>query len=128
MAIFKAFNKNEAVDWIEKHKEVLEQLHFEFQSSTEEQDQLVNRMGRINAGVIKQLIAVQQKRTMYDICMEKINCLVESDWRPLYDSLETAIAYYKENGIVPGDSDEVREFNSLMEFIYMGRKADANIL
>ena len=40
----------------------------------------------------------------------------------LYKDFEEAVSYYKKYGIVDGDSQEIREFNSLMEFVYMGRK------
>ena len=39
-----------------------------------------------------------------------------------YDSFETALKYYKENGIVEGDTSDVKEFNDLMAFVYIGRK------
>lgn len=36
---------------------------------------------------------------------------------------ESAIEYYQSIGPIQGDSDEIKEFNSIMEFLYLGRKS-----
>lgn len=41
----------------------------------------------------------------------------------LYIDFESAIEYYQGIGPVHGDSDEIKEFNSIMEFLYLGRKS-----
>ncbi len=33
------------------------------------------------------------------------------------------ITIYQKNGIISGSSPEIKEFNSIMEFLYLGRKA-----
>ena len=31
--------------------------------------------------------------------------------------------YYKQYGIIDGDSEEIKEFNDIMDFLYLGRRA-----
>ena len=45
---------------------------------------------------------------------------------PMYRTFEEALPYYSKNGIIPDDgSEEVREFNDMMEFLYLGRKSES---
>lgn len=67
---------------------------------------------------------------MYVLCLEKVNLVANQIDKAglLYNDFESAIIYYQKNGIVEGDSPEVKEFNSIMEFLYLGRKAQKDIV
>ena len=39
-----------------------------------------------------------------------------------YDNFENALNFYREKGHIFGTTDEIKEFNSIMEFVYLGRK------
>ena len=30
--------------------------------------------------------------------------------------------YYKQSGIIQGDTEDIKEFNDIMEYLYMGRR------
>ncbi len=62
--------------------------------------------------------------TMYDECVNQANLIYKgiSEFGSLYKTFEEAVDKYKEFGIVSGETEEIREFNSLMEFVYIGRK------
>lgn len=94
MAKIKAFDKARAIQWTEQNKTNLEQIINPFSGN------------------------------MYEICQNKAellgNVLVQKG--PLYRDFEEAVIYYKLHGIVEGNSEDVKEFNSLMEFVYIGRK------
>lgn len=45
-----------------------------------------------------------------------------SDFTPLYTDFESALSYYKTHGIVSGQTKDVEEFNSLLLFVFNGRK------
>ncbi|WP_318066253.1 hypothetical protein [Clostridium boliviensis] len=43
----------------------------------------------------------------------------------VYNDFEGVLIYYKQYGKVDGEISEVLEFNSIMEFLYLGRKSKA---
>ena len=65
---------------------------------------------------------------MYELCLDKINDVEEciNTNGLLYKNFEEAIKLYKEKGHVFGESDEIKEFNSIMQFVYLGREAIQN--
>ena len=61
---------------------------------------------------------------MYELCSERVE-LVASEINKsgkLYNDFESAMPFYQEAGILNGVSPEVKEFNSIMEFLYLGRE------
>lgn len=59
-----------------------------------------------------------------ELCSERVE-LVASEINKsgkLYNDFESAMPFYQEAGIVNGVSPEVKEFNSIMEFLYLGRE------
>ena len=67
---------------------------------------------------------------MYQLCLNRINSVAKTiETRgKLYDDFESAITLYYQEGIINGDTSDVIEFNSVMEFLYLGRKAKKNQL
>lgn len=98
LAILKAFDAEYALEWIEKNKELLMMLVI---------------IQELPMG----LPALQNN--MYNICMEKAYQMKRNYKHP-YTTFQEAKRYYNEHGIVQGESEEVIEFNSLMEFVYTG--------
>lgn len=114
----KAFNKENCIAWIESNKEHLQGL------TVEPSKDLIQKLGAILGIETAMAILKQQADNMYDFCMEKATVVGNSLEKRgvLYSDFETALKYYKEHGIVNGNSPEILEFNSLMEFVYIGRK------
>lgn len=119
LAILKSKSKDAAVDWIENRKCELQSL----QNSTKEADDgLAIQYGK---NVAEQILA-ELKKDMYQSCLEKINAVSEqiSKNGALYKTFEEAKKFYEENGILPEESEENKEFNSIMEFCYLGRRIE----
>lgn len=122
LAILKAFDRETAINWIEERKEILKNT-----SSMNEKDKLdiKEKMGAILANEI-----ISGAPNMYNLCIERVNNVanvIESKGK-LYDDFESAIALYYEKGIIIGETSDIIEFNSIMEFLYLGRKARKNEL
>ena len=122
LAILKAFDRETAVNWIEKRKELLENT-----SSVSEKAKLniIEKMGNELASIV-----ISDAPNMYQLCLNRINSVantIESKGK-LYDDFESAITLYCQEGIIKGDASDVIEFNSVMEFLYLGRKAKKNQL
>lgn len=128
LSILKAFSADKAKEWIDEHKSSLEQMHYNDDFSLDAYKNMIAEHGVSFANAVISMVAQQRTETVYDICMDKVLKLSQSNWSPLYNSFETALTYYKNNGVVSGDSKEVEEFNALMSFVYMGRKEDADAL
>lgn len=46
----------------------------------------------------------------------------------MYIDFESALSYYKQYGIVDEeDSEEIKEFNDIMDFLYLGRRTKFKI-
>lgn len=122
LAILKAFDRETAINWIEKRKELLENT-----PSVSEKAKLdmIEKMGNELASVI-----ISDAPNMYQLCLNRINSVantIETRGK-LYDDFESAITLYYQEGIINGDTSDVIEFNSVMEFLYLGRKAKKNQL
>ena len=61
---------------------------------------------------------------MYESCKQKILTFEKNNMEKnkLYLDFESALPYYKENGVLSKGDEESNEFNDIMYFLYMGRK------
>lgn len=117
LAILKAYSKEAALEWIEERKDKLKATSSVAQSA---EINIIKEAGEELGRVIISLAP-----NMYDLCTERVN-LVADDINKngkLYNDFESAIDYYRECGAISGDSDEIKKFNSIMEFLYLGRKS-----
>lgn len=124
LATVKAFDKKQAIDWVETNKDhlckILNPVNREYKQ------QLINLVGEEAASVaIKQL-----ENNMYDHCLAIIQPVNEytSEFGVLYDDFESSVIYYRRKGHIKGTSKEIADFNSLMEFVYCGRQEKAKEL
>lgn len=112
----KAYDKETALNWVEDNKDLLSSL-----LSIKDSDDIKEIVETVGVEYLPMLM----NKTMYDICLEKINSISHQFDQTgiLYKNFEEAIEFYKVNGKIDGNSDEVTEFNSIMEFLYLGRKS-----
>ena len=117
LAIIKAFDVDEATKWVEKEKDKLIQMKTMSEKAFNE---VTEKYGVEYA----KLIQSSGPDNMYVLCIEKINLVgtTINNNGVLYSDFESALPYYKEKGILMGDSMEIKEFNDIMEFLYLGRK------
>lgn len=117
LATIKAFNAETATNWIEDNKETLLLMRSSpevFSSKIELQNQdLIN--------VLNYIMPIN----MYQVCKDKVSIMerVVLNDGLMYSSFESALPYYKMVGIIQDDTQEIQEFNDVMDFLYMGRKA-----
>lgn len=119
LAILKAFDKEKALNWLEERKDKLRKIS----SVNINQPDNISSM---NEELVENISI--SCPDMYELCVGKINMIsaeIERNGR-LYDDFESAIEYYRNSGIVQGDTPEIKEFNSIMEFLYLGRKSNRN--
>ncbi len=122
LATLKAFDKEQAIEWIKARREELEKTNVYTEESKQD---LIRQVGEDAAEVMLSNIP-----NMYNLCQDRINNvaqIIEEKGR-LYEDFEGARNLYYEKGIVQGDTEEIVEFNSIMEFLYLGREAKENIL
>lgn len=116
LAKLKVFDDLTTIEWIEANKEHLEQI----QSSVSENQRLQfeNQFGKEMAAAIIESL----QKNMYEISKEKVLSISRTPSIIKYKTFEEALAYYRDYGILSGNSADVIEFNDLMEFVYLGRK------
>ena len=65
---------------------------------------------------------------MYVLCLERIeegSSIIDKQGL-LYNNFEQAKPLYLEKGILSNCSQEYRDFNDIMDFVYLGRKTEEN--
>lgn len=118
LAVVKAFDKEEAIRWIETEKNNL--INLDVMS-----DKAFNEIAE-NRGIefAKQIRFNSTYKNMYELCIDKIMKIgneIDSKGH-LYIDFESALPYYKQYGIIDEDSEEIKEFNDIMDFLYLGRR------
>jgi len=117
LVILKALNKETAINWIEERKKILEKTP----SVTENAHKAnIKKYGEEIARII-----IFTAPNMYDLCTERVSLVADviSENGKLYNDFESAIDYYRMSGAVSGESPDIEEFNSIMEFMYLGRRS-----
>ncbi|GEM_PF-699822 len=118
LAILKTFGKEQSFAWLESEKPHLESVAVYDENYPFE---LANRFG---ATVAIKILASEPKN-MYVFCKDKIETLagrLEKNDGNLYTTFEEALPFYIKEGRITGDTEEIEDFNSLMEFCYIGRR------
>lgn len=121
LVLLKAFNKDKAISWIEDRKEELSQML----PYTED---AIEKIKSTHGEIVAQQVIDTAPVSMYDLCVERIIEVEEIISRNglLYNNFEQAKQLYLEKGVLLGGGDEIQEFNSIMEFVYLGRKEEPN--
>ncbi|WP_413517855.1 hypothetical protein [Carnobacterium maltaromaticum] len=118
LSIIKSKSKEEAIVWVEERKSTLQLM------SSVSEEAMENY--RINYDDELMDHIVYNSLNMFDLCNEKIDLVSQQieEKGKRYTTFENAIELYKKIGIVKGNTIEIKRFNSIMEFIYMGRKQE----
>ena len=117
LATIKAYDAKTAREWLISQEEKMKGITIGL--SEDEQKELIEKLGYDIANVI---IQSQDGKTAYDVLNDKLELM--SEYKPIYTTFEEAVRYYKENGIVEGEEQDIKEFNDLMEFVYIGRREE----
>lgn len=121
LVLLKAFDKEQAIRWLEDKKDELSNLLPYTEDAIEK---CRNEFG----DEIAQSLIKNAPKNMFVLCASRIIEVDETIIRNglLYNNFEQAKDLYLKDGILEGSSDEIAEFNSLMEFVYLGRKKEHN--
>ncbi|GAA0337254.1 hypothetical protein GCM10008967_29420 [Bacillus carboniphilus] len=121
LAILKSHNKDAAIKWIEERKDKLKATPSVTKSA---ENDIIEKAGEELARII-----ISTAPNMYDLCTERINLVADNISKNgnLYNDFESAIDHYRVSGTIVGESSEVKEFNSIMEFLYLGRKSKSEL-
>lgn len=121
LVLLKAFDKDKAVSWVEARREELSQI-------LPYTDEAIENLRKTQGDFVAQHVIDNAPDSMYTVCIERIH-EVELTLQKnglLYNNFEQAKKLYLEKGILDGYQDEIVEFNSIMEFLYLGRNEDDN--
>lgn len=116
LATMKAISVDEATKWVEEHKEILVNMRAMSVKA-------LNETTKYRGAEIAKFLW-DSAPNMYELSKQKISS-VGADINAkgvIYSDFETALPYYKEKGILIGDESEIKEFNDIMNFLYLGRK------
>jgi len=121
LSILKSYDKEKAIVWLNSKRNTLENMN----TITEQAKQDISEK---YGDAVAQQIVDNAPENMYISCNERLNEVDEiiTENGILYSDFESAIELYKEKGHVQGEEEEIKEFNSIMEFVYLGRRAIKN--
>ncbi|WP_050567166.1 hypothetical protein [Vibrio owensii] len=121
LVLLKAFDKDNALEWINERKEDLSST---LPYTPEAIADIEVAHGKLQA----ELIVSNAPENMYVCCLERLEEVSQILDRQglLYNNFEQAKPLYLEKGILDEDIPENREFNDIMEFVYLGRKVEDN--
>lgn len=120
LAILKAFDFAHAQKWIDDQKESLIEIPAFTEKGIEE---IKNKYG---AAVARDVMS--DAPNMFDCCMDRLTQVASTLEKNglLYNDFESAMDLFKRKGRIQESSIEADEFNSLMDFCYLGRKPKPN--
>lgn len=121
LVLLKAFDKEQAIEWVESRKEKLNDM---LPYTEEGIEAIRNKCG----DYVAQRTIDNAPDSMFVLCTDRINEVDQIIKRNglLYNNFEQAKQLYLDKGILDGDTEEIMEFNSMMEFLYLGRKEEEN--
>lgn len=120
LVILKAFDLAQAQKWVEEQKESL----IEMSVFTEKVIEEIKK----NLGAAVARDVMNNAPNMFDGCMDRLTEVASTLEKNglLYNDFESAMDLFKRKGHIHESSTEADEFNSLMEFCYLGRKPKPN--
>lgn len=131
LSIIKLFNKEIAYKWLDDNSETIKAIPYPTKFEIEKYDR-INSI-EISPGIYQAFVSLNfdEYNNMYDLLYAKISdprtSINESG--KMYKSFEEAIEHYNnyKRDMIRDNSKEMMTFYSLMDFVYLGRKAKSEI-
>ncbi|MGY3704012.1 hypothetical protein [Vagococcus martis] len=120
LSILKTKGKEESISWLEKNKEYLMKIPYMCD------DTIPVYLHKFGEEITQNMI--DSNISVYEMCsrkIEEVHMQIENSGKR-YTTFEDAKSLYIERGFVSGAEEEVLEFNSIMEFLYIGREKEEN--
>ncbi|TRW91224.1 hypothetical protein [Candidatus Methylobacter oryzae] len=121
LVLLKAFDKESALKWVEDRKD-------ELSNTLPYTQEGITEIESSHRKLCADAVVANAPESMYNLCLERleeVSSIIDKQGL-LYNNFEQAKPLYIEKGILSNDSQEHRDFNSIMEFVYLGRKAEEN--
>lgn len=117
-SIVKAYDLLQAIEWIEENAERLKAIPNELTPM-----QIARSICTIGVEETDRYLSMLPENK-YECCMSEVQLLAPGyhAYKARYTDFEGALSLYRQIGPVLGDTEDVNEFNALMEFVYCGRK------
>lgn len=121
LVLLKAFDKDKALEWINERKE-------ELSNTLPYTSEAIADIETVHGKLQAELVVANSPENMYVCCLERLEEVSQVLDRQglLYNNFEQAKHLYLEKGLLDDDKIEKREFNDIMEFVYLGRKVEDN--
>lgn len=116
LSIFKAYSADMAFSWLEEKR-------FKFESIPSYTEEFIKNFEKMYGSEMTLQFINSIPSSIYDSCKEKI--IILSDQiaeNRAYLDFESALPFYQEKGKLDEVKNENKEFNSIMEFVYLGRQ------
>jgi len=121
LVLLKAFDKESAIKWVEDR---MDELSKTLPYTPEAIANIESTHGKLHA----EAVVANAPENMYSLCLERleeVSSIIDSQGL-LYNNFEQAKQLYLDEGVLSNDSQEHRDFNDIMEFVYLGRKVEEN--
>lgn len=131
LSIIKMFNKEKACKWLEDNSETIKNIPYPTKHEIEKYNRIHSI--EISPGVYQAFVSLNfyKYNNMYDLLYDKISAPETSinESGKMYKSFEEAIVHYNSYKInnMQGDSEEIKNLYSLMDFVYLGRKSKSEM-
>lgn len=125
LSIIKTYNKETAYDWLEANSEEIKMIPY---PTAAEKEKYIKLGGvEVAPGMYQVSLDFDRFDNIYSLLYQKISDARTSvnESGKMYSDFEEAVKYYTDfrDLDIVDYSDEVNEFHSLMEFVFMGRKS-----
>lgn len=121
LVLLKAFDKENALAWIkEREKDLSNTLPYT--------PEAVADIEAAHGKQCAEAIVANAPDNMYICCLERLEEVAQilEQQGLLYNNFEQAKQLYLEKGVLDDNKPENRNFNDIMEFVYLGRKSEEN--
>ena len=131
LSIIKFFNKENAYKWLLDNEDAIKAIPYPTMQEIEKYDRI--HSVEVSPGVYQALVSLNFDKysNMYDLLLNKIDDPGTSvnESGKMYKNFEEAIEHYNiyKKSMMQNNSEEMTTFCSLMDFVYLGRKAKSEI-
>lgn len=121
LVLLKAFDKENAVAWIKEREE-------ELSKTLPYTPEAIADIEATHGKLCAETVVANAPKNMYISCLERLEEVAKilEQQGVLYNNFEQAKLLYLEKGILDNSKPENKYFNDIMEFVYLGRKAEEN--
>ena len=123
LSTIKTYDKKRAYEWLEDNAEAIRAIPHP--NEDEIRKYIQTRGIEVHLGAYCVELDFQNHKNIYDLLLSKINNpnTSKNESGKMYGDFEEAIKFYEAHkDSIQGDSEEIKKFCSLIEFVYIGRK------